>query len=127
MKVFIVFLLILNGWFTYMNIQNDRYNDLILGKWHGVKKETKKGNDRLSNGKLNKEISIYEFKKNNIVIDYSITPNLLVYKYYIKNNILYIDNLSFKIEKLTEKELIIIDFKEKDPDNPLVFRHYFVK
>ncbi len=119
-------IIIMFCYFTSIS-QNKSYESLILGKWVGAKKETKNGNDKLLNGKPNKEFGIYEFKPKNVVVDYTFNPNIMEYSYLIKGNILILGKLSFKIEKITKHELILIDYKEKDPNNPLVFRHYFIK
>lgn len=103
------------------------YEKLILGRWNGTKKETKNGNGYLRNGKPNKELAVYEFLSDKTIIDYTFAPEVSKYSYSIKNDILTLGKIKFKIEKIDAKELILLDYNEKNPKSPLVFRHYFVK
>lgn len=101
-------------------------NVSIIGKWYGVRKEAKNGRSTLRNGAMIEEVAIYEFKPNGVLIDYTNKgqqPIRLTYS--IKNDILQLGRLTFKIEKLDKNSLVIIDYDPLDPDNLLVFRHYF--
>lgn len=108
-------------------LAQSKYEKLIIGKWVGAKKETKAGRDTLNNGKKMKELGKYEFQRNGVLIDYSnsVYPNILTYS--INGFLLQFGKLYFKIEKLTKKELVIIDYDLTDPNSQLVFRHYFLK
>lgn len=95
----------------------------IIGKWIGIKKETKNGNNKLKNGDLMKELSIFSFNENNTAIQYFGSDSVII-EYYIKNKILKFGKIFFRIEKLTRDELILLDYDPTDPNSILSFRHY---
>lgn len=103
------------------------YEQLLLGKWKGTVKETKNGNRKLKDGRDRQELGVYEFKSNGIAIDYTLYPDKTQIKYFVKGNLLQLGYLTFKIEKLNGQELVIIDYNEQDPNDPLSFRHFFKK
>jgi len=110
------------------SLKGQNYNDLIIGKWTGTKKETKNGNGKLRDGRPNQNLHVFEFKKDNIVVDYTFTPEVKELNYTLSGPLLAVGKGGkFKIEKLTAKELVVIEFDPKDPTNPLVFRLYFAK
>lgn len=98
----------------------------ILGKWEGTRKETIKGRKTLSNGQLMKELAVYEFEKGGQVIQHIMSPNYRV-PYSIKGDELTIGTLKYVIEKVTDKELVLLDIKDGNRNDPLAFRHYFKK
>lgn len=98
----------------------------IIGKWEGAKKETIKGRKTLNNGQPMKEISIYEFERNGQVIQHLLAPNYRV-PYSIKGDELTIGTFQYVIEKLTDKELVLLDIKDGNRSDPLAFRRYFKK
>lgn len=104
----------------------DKLTSKILGKWEGVRKETIKGRKTLNNGQPMKEIAIFEFEKGGKVIQHLMSPNYKV-PYSIKDDELTIGTLQYVIEKLTDKELILLDIKSGNRNDPLAFRRYFRK
>jgi hypothetical protein len=114
------------GMLFSFSIQN-HYQKLILGKWVGTKKETRNGNNKLKNGQPNKELNVFEFKPNNKVVDYTMSPSITELNYSINNDILKLGSLKFKIEKVSLDELILLDYDERDKNGYLAFRHYFKK
>jgi hypothetical protein len=103
------------------------YEKLLIGKWQGVRKEIKSGPKTLRNGEIIKEVGIYEFQKEGGVLDYTIETPPKKYKYSITKDLLIMGKLSFKIEKLDKKNLVIVDFDPSNPNAPFVYRHYFIR
>lgn len=125
-SLMIIFIITLNACVSQTNTK--KYENAIIGKWYGTKKETKNGNDKLRNGKPNRELGKFQFKKDNIVIDLTMEPSFIdQYKYSISGDILKLGSLLFKIEKLTDQEMILLDYDPTDPNTSVAFRHYFVK
>lgn len=112
---------------SVFSFQAQNNQKLLLGKWVGTIEETRSGNRKLKGGRDRKELGVYEFKQNGIVVDNTLSPSKTEYKYILKGSILYLGSLKFKIEKINSSELVMIDYDEKDPNNPLAFRHYFKK
>lgn len=98
----------------------------ILGKWEGTRRETISGRKTLNNGKPITNPVIYEFGKDHYVLAMVAPPGEQV-PYAIKGDILTIGVLHYIIEKLTEKELVLLDYKEGNRKYPLAFRHFFKK
>lgn len=101
------------------------FNELIIGKWSGIRKETRNGIEKHRNGQLIKEVGIYDFQKNGVVIDLTNPPYPAKLSFTIKGDLLVIGRLAFKIEKLDKNNLVIIDFDPSTPNAPLAYRHYF--
>ena len=101
---------------------------LIIGKWYGFKKETKAGRGTLNNGSKMEEYGKYEFFKDGKVIDLSNSqfPETTFYKFK-ENNLIQMGKRTFKIEKITNNTLILLDFDDTDPEGYLAFRHYYRK
>jgi len=98
----------------------------ILGRWEGTRRETISGRKTLNNGQPMKEPTIYDFGRDGNVLAMVAPPGEKV-PYSIKGDILTIGVLQYIIEKLTEKELILLDYKEGNRKYPLAFRHFFKK
>lgn len=103
------------------------YEKLIIGQWQGVRKEIKNGPKTLKNGETIKEVGIYEFQKDNGVLDYTIETPPKKYKYSISKDLLIMGKLTFKIEQLDKKNLVIVDFDPSNPNAPFVYRHFFIR
>lgn len=100
---------------------------LIIGKWEGTRKETLNGRKHLNDGRLMKELTVYEFIDKSYLYDYTFTPEVNKYKYTFKDSLLCFENLCFKVIKLTSSELVLLDYNPKNPKNPLVFKHFYVR
>lgn len=98
----------------------------IIGKWEGTTKETIDGQKTLRNGQLRKEMSVYEFEKSGQVIQFLISPNSRM-PYSIRGDELTIGSLQFVIEKVTDKELVLLDIVDGSRKDRFAFRHYFKK
>jgi hypothetical protein len=99
----------------------------LIGKWEGQRKETLSGRKYLNNGRINKELSVYEFTDKSTVIDQTDAPELATYTYSLKDSILCFAKVCYKILKLTDTELVLQDYNPKDPENILVFKRYYTK
>lgn len=104
--------------------QNEK---LLIGKWEGIRKESISGRKNMNNGKLIKELTVYEFVDNSHLIDYTFKPEVSKYTYTFKDSLLCFAKVCFKVLRLTNTELVLLDFNPKDPKNPLVFKHFYVK
>ena len=97
----------------------------LIGKWDGERTETKNGRKLNSRGELMKEIMVFEFRDLSNVTDHTYAPKILNYRYALKDSVLCIGRGCFKILKLTTNELVLMDYNPSDPDNPLVYKHFF--
>lgn len=122
-KLFVILLTV----FSLSKAQkSETVESLIIGEWVGVKKETKNGRNRLNNGELMKELGHYKFlPKGEGIVYYGKEFDKVPYS--IDGNKLKFGRLYFIIEKIDEKELVLLDLDISDPNNYLAFRHYFAR
>lgn len=115
----------LSIWISCRN--QSEYDKLILGKWKGTEKETATGSKYAPDGSPFNNIYVFQFKKQGIMLDYSLSPHLDSCLYSIKKDNLTLGQLSFIIEKLDSTNMILREFNSRSGDTILCFRYYFIK
>ena len=115
--------------FVFISSQAQKKDNkgLIIGTWKGVKKELKNGEtgeNHTFDGKPYKTTEVITLKKDGTGIEYSLG---LTFTYSFSGDILVLGNRKYLIEKLTGNELVLLEYSDNYPDDPLAFRTYFVK
>lgn len=117
MKLLTIILLI----FFTSSCKPQSKQDLLVGTWHGVKKE------------LNKDKEGANPLKNNFILtfrsDFTGKDDFSgdEFKYSVNGSYLLIGNRKYLVLKLTETELVLLTQSDLFPDNPLAKRLYFEK
>jgi hypothetical protein len=93
--------------FSFENIKGQMYDKLIIGKWENIKRERFDGIQKNSKGKKFNPDYKWEFTTNSF-IDHLSNKESIMGTFLISDSILIIGKTKFKIEKLTDKELIIV-------------------
>ena len=124
MRKVILFALLFLALGQVLGYGQNQLKSKILGKWEGTRQETIRGRKTLNNGQLMREHAVYEFEKNGQVIQHLMSPTFRV-PYLIEGDELAIGTLKYVVEKLTDKEMVLLDIKDGSRKDPLAFRHYF--
>lgn len=98
---------------------------MIIGEWKEYKKE-------LKGGKVETIGEWQEYKADDHMVFRSdgIVENLrfeLSFPYKLEGKFLYINKEKFLIEELTNKRLIIVQYSDEMPEDPLAFRRFYNK
>lgn len=99
--------------------------ELLIGVWRGVKQELRDGETGEKytlDGKPYKVNVLLEFQNDGTVIDLVINEK---FHFSVEDRLLNIGNRHYVIEKLTNNELVLLDFSKDDNENPFAFRIYY--
>jgi len=99
----------------------------IIGRWKGVKMDLRNGETGEKytlNGQPYETDDEMVFQADGKVNDIT---NKMIFSYQINSKILSIGDRKFIIQRLLDSEMVLIEYSEDDPENPLAFRTYYVK
>jgi len=99
----------------------------IIGRWKGVKMDLRNGETGEKytlNGQPYETDDEMVFQADGKVNDIT---NKMIFSYKINSKILSIGDRKFIIQRLLDSEMVLIEYSEDDPENPLAFRTYYVK
>jgi len=102
-------------------------NTFIIGRWKGVKMDLRNGETGEKytlNGQPYETDDEMVFQADGKVNDIT---NKMIFSYQINSKILSIGDRKFIIQRLLDSEMVLIEYSEDDPENPLAFRTYYVK
>jgi len=102
-------------------------NTFIIGRWKGVKMDLRNGETGEKytlNGQPYETDDEMVFQADGKVNDIT---NKMIFSYKINSKILSIGDRKFIIQRLLDSEMVLIEYSEDDPENPLAFRTYYVK
>ncbi len=107
---------------------SDHSTRKIIGLWRGTTKSTQQGKDKLTDGSPMRNLMIIEFRDNKEVV-YPDTPpeRYQGLKYELSSNILRIGVGCYKVERISEKELVLIEMDKYCKEDSLGFRLFFEK
>ncbi len=102
-------------------------SELLIGKWEGYKMDKRNGDtgeDITLDGKPYTTETILEFYGDGKGYDYDSDT---YFRYFIENNIILMGNRFWEIEKITEEELILVEYDLEYGPSEFDFRSYFRK
>ncbi len=97
----------------------------IYGRWTGTKRTLRNGEtgEKLTfDGKPYRNDEVLEFKADGTM--FNVVDNMTV-DFKVNGDVLLLGDMIFKIEKLTDAELVIVEYDADDPNNETAFRSYY--
>jgi hypothetical protein len=109
------------------DLKGQSFNKILIGTWKGIKQDLRNGETGEKytlDGKPYSTDEVLKFLPEGKGDDLT---NKMSFVYSLNGKILTIGDRQYYIDKLTKTELILIEYSENDPENPMAFRTFYTR